>query len=113
MSYNILTGNMEIKVANDFGKRLIGRDIGETSAEKFRSLVVFNLHRMVASKKSILLVIDFIGVTMTPSSWLEEVFGGLVRLGYKKTYLKSKIVIKNMHNSERVFQYIDEANLGY
>lgn len=75
-----------IKIAEEFNKRPSGRYLtdGKFSGEAFReSLLYPALEKLsqlsLETGEPYQLVIDFTGVTMTGSSFLEEAFGGLIR----------------------------------
>lgn len=75
-----------IKIAEEFNKRPSGRYLtdGKFSGEAFRDTLLYPALEKLAQLsseqgESYQLIIDFTGVTMTGSSFLEEAFGGLVR----------------------------------
>lgn len=79
---------IRINVAKDFSKTPFGRyrTDGDFSAEKFRDELLVPLIQKNPGKD---IEIDFTDVAFgMGSSFLEEIFGGLVRLGYTADELK-------------------------
>ena len=70
---------MDLNVATEFYRRPLGRDRsqGTYTGEAFRDDVLIKKINSLAPNEK--LYIDFTGVTMSGSSFLEEAFGGLVR----------------------------------
>lgn len=99
-------------VANDFYKRPAGRykTDGQYSGEAFREdYLLPELRKLTADEK---LIVNFDGVTMSASSFLEEAFGGLVRKGYfSAEVLKQKLEIHSSRQviSDKVWEYINSA----
>lgn len=101
---------MKLIVAERFYRRPLGRDRsqGTYTGEAFREdLLVPTLKKLSKNEK---LEIDFTGVTMNGSSFLEESFGGLVR-NHNYTYEELKdILILNFPRrpslEEKVWGYI-------
>lgn len=104
---------MELNVATEFYKRPLGRDRsqGTYTGEAFREdILVKKISSLLPNEK---LLIDFTGVTMNGSSFLEEAFGGLVRkCGFDKNYLKSILVFnfpRRPSLESKVWSYINDA----
>lgn len=104
-------------VGNRFHNRPIGRKLadGEFSGEAFRQIVLFPFFDEVRNSGSNdVLVLNFNNVSMAGSSFLEEAFGGLVRAGFSKAFIKDHLEIivdwelKELI-SDRIYQYIDKA----
>ncbi|MBC69734.1 MULTISPECIES: STAS-like domain-containing protein [Acinetobacter] len=100
-----------------FHNRPIGRKLadGEFSGEAFRQTVLLPFFNDVRAKGSKdVLVLNFNNVSMAGSSFLEEAFGGLVRAGFSKSFIKDHLEIivdwelKELI-SDRIYQYIDKA----
>ncbi|MEC7120561.1 MAG: STAS-like domain-containing protein, partial [Pseudomonadota bacterium] len=93
-----MSNQVIINVANDFYPRPAGRFItdGDYSGEAFREGLLKNAITHLKKFDKPKLVIDFHGVTMAGSSFLEEAFGGLVRKGYiSKPDLQKKLLIES------------------
>lgn len=77
-----------VKVTKDFGVRLYGRypSDGDLCGQNFRANIL--LPSVSAGEK---LILDFEGVSATPSSFFEEAFGGLVREILASNDLKATI----------------------
>ncbi len=79
----------EYNIARDFtdvpGPRYI--KLGKFSGEKFRSVLI----KLLEEHEAIELVLD--GAEGYPSSFLEESFGGLVRLGYQAEEIRKRFKI--------------------
>jgi len=98
-----------IDVGKDFSKTPFGRykTDGEYSAEKFREEVL--LPKLLIEEN---ILVDFSNVALgVGSSFLEEVFGGLVRKGYDKEELLKKIQVTDTMGfySKQVIRYIEIA----
>jgi len=80
-----------IDVAAEFSRAPVGRYIsdGPNSGERFR-----NQFLVPALQKSQFIVVDFRKTRPIGSSFLEEAFGGLKRLGYAPNELAQKIKIE-------------------
>lgn len=100
-------------VAQDFHKRPAGRYRidGSYSGEAFREdYLLPELQQLTGNQK---LIVDFEGVTMSASSFLEEAFGGLVRHKYFLAKdLQNKLEIHSSRQSiiDKVWEYIDSAS---
>ncbi len=80
-----------INVAKEFTNRPFGRyrqDDSKRSAEVFREDIL-----IPAMQKHDHVVVDLSGSNYYGSSFLEEVFGGLVRAGFKEDALKERLEI--------------------
>lgn len=98
---------LEIRIAKDFSKtpgaRLMAS--GDYSAELFRKTILFPKMKE-AIEKNIPLVVYLDGVAGYAASFLEEAFGGLIRvhkIPYEKTQSLLKLVSKDCEN------WIEEA----
>ena len=80
-----------IHVATEFSRAPVGRYIsdGPNSGERFRNQLL-----VPALEKFSAISVDFDGTRPIGSSFLEEAFGGLKRLGYNPTELLQKISIQ-------------------
>lgn len=99
---------MNISIAKDFCETPAGRYIsdGPFSGERFRTdILVPNL------KAGKTLSINFDGTLGYGSSFLEEAFGGLIRLGFTAEQLHAQLKLTSSLKaySERVWRYISEA----
>lgn len=101
-----------IKITEDFSPFPIGRDDndGPFNGQKFRTDVL-----VPALKEFEQIIIDLDGPKGYGSSFLEESFGGLVRVeGFKKQELKQKMKfiyldkVNELYEKE-AWEYIDEA----
>lgn len=98
-----------INVAKDFSRYPHGRHkkYSHTSGERFRADLLIPL------LEDNIVIINFTGVEGVSSGFLEEVFGGLVRLGYNKEGLLKRIKIGYEGDpsvAAEVKQYIMEAD---
>lgn len=83
-----------INVAEDFSDEPFGRypEDGPNNATTFRDKhLIPALKKLLGEEK---LTIDFTGVPGLGSSFMEEVFGGLIRAGFEPEYINSKIIYK-------------------
>lgn len=112
---------LEIKydVAKQYYPRPMGRSRkdGLHSGERFREEVLIPFFNSLKQNPNQILVLDFNSVSTAGSSYLEESFGGLIRInGYRKSDLNKhlKIVVdadlKELI-TDRIEKYIDEAEL--
>jgi anti-anti-sigma regulatory factor len=104
---------MKIDVAKDFNKRPAGRteNEGKFTGEHFRKKLLTSMMQLAISNKETLIV-DFSGTTMMGSSFLEESFGGLIRIDKlaKNDVIKYlKIVHTRPTLSETIIKYINNA----
>lgn len=96
-----------IKIAEEFSRYPAGRHMtdGPFSGEYFRKKFL----EPALNNDAVVVVMD--GARGYGSSFLEEAFGGLVRLGYAKALLKSKLKIEATNRSleTEIFDYIEKA----
>ncbi|QIC63487.1 STAS-like domain-containing protein [Acinetobacter schindleri] len=105
---------MKIVVAEDFYRRPAGRyrSQGTYTGEAFREDILLpHLKKLPQNDK---LLVDFTGVSMTGSSFLEEAFGGLVR-NHSFDYSKLKDILvlsfpRRPSLEETVWKYIQDAD---
>ncbi len=104
---------MLIDIAKDFYKRPAGRvkSEGSYTGEHFREELLSKKMEEAISKKEVL-VVDFSGVTMMGSSFLDESFGGLIRVNKLKAkdvlqYLRIKHTRPSLEDT--IFKYIKKA----
>lgn len=100
---------MTINIANEFSPFPAGRYIsdGPFSGEKFRDGIL-----LPALKANAKVCIIFDGAFGYGSSFLEEAFGGLVRLGLDKEDVLKKLVFISKEDpflESEVVSYIEEA----
>lgn len=97
-----------VRIASDFSRHPAGRFIadGPYSGEAFRRKFL-EPHL----KKSEEIVVELDGARGYGSSFLEEAFGGLIRSGFDKDLVKSKISLRATSTSlkQEIFEYIDQA----
>ncbi len=101
-----------LSVTADFSARPFGRyrTDGNRSAEVFRE--DFLIPRIAECDE---VTVDLSGTNFYGSSFLEEVFGGLVRHGYSEDMLRTKlkIVHKRLPSiAQEAWMYIHEAQTG-
>lgn len=101
--------NIHISIAKDFSVYPGGRDDsdGPHNGTRFRTIHIIP---HLDAKKNI--TINFDGTRGYGSSFLEEAFGGLIRLGYSKETIDKQIkLVSDTRPSiiEEVNQYIDDA----
>lgn len=98
-----------INVAREFSRYPAGRyrDDGPFSGEIFRG--DFLVRPVKAGDK---VVIELDGVRGYGSSFLEEAFGGLVRLGYAPDVIKKTFTLESKDPSlvQEILDYIDHGN---
>lgn len=102
----------KINVAEQFSRRPVGRYVsdGNSSGEAFR-----RHHLLPALEGSTPVIVILDGVAGYPSSFLEEAFGGLVRVhGYTSSGLRSRLRLQNADIAfdtykDEIWAYIDEA----
>ncbi|AYA70327.1 DUF4325 domain-containing protein [Acinetobacter sp. WCHA55] len=110
-----MDNHIRINVGEQFYPRPAGRFYtdGEHSGQKFREeVLVPNLKKLTSGQK---LILDFSLVTMAGSSFLEESFGGLVRVeGFdrKKLHQVLEIISPRKIIKDRIFEYIDDAKFN-
>lgn len=97
-----------ISIANDFSPSPAGRYLrdGPFPGEVFRDKIL-----LPAVKENDKVVVDLDGTDGYGSSFLEEAFGGLVRLGFSPKLLAEKIQLKSTRQSYklRIWNYINSA----
>jgi hypothetical protein len=97
-----------VRVASDFSRHPAGRFLGDGpySGEAFRKK--FLEPNLNGSEQ---LTIELDGARGYGSSFLEEAFGGLVRLGFDRAELLSKIflVASNSSLKKEIVEYIENA----
>lgn len=98
------TFNIATQFSRYPGGRL--RSDGPFSGEEFRDSV---LRPLLDRDGQVEIELD--GTRGYPPSFLDEVFGGLVRLGYRKDDLKSRIIFSTSDDrlKKEVLSYIDDA----
>lgn len=105
-------GNKVINVERDFARYPAGRYLtdGPYSGEKFRAEFLVPAF----SGGSDHVVIELDGARGLGSSFLEEAFGGLVRLGYPAKEVLERLELRSEDASliEEIKSYILEANVG-
>ncbi len=103
---------MKIVIAKDFSDTPGGRKIseGEFSGELFRQQLLLPKYEE-AVKKNDKLEIDFDGAFGYPPSFLDEAFGGLVKILNKKNILENIVIISNddLTIERRIKKYIADA----
>ena len=99
-----------IKVAEEFSRYPAGRlaKDGPFSGELFRTKLLAPALKEGENEK---IIIDLDGTRGYGSSFLEEAFGGLVRQGFKKEDIKTKLEIraKNTSLKTEILDYIEKA----
>jgi hypothetical protein len=99
-----------ISIAKDFSRYPAGRekDDGDWNGERFRNDF---LVPSIEKKEKITVLLD--GTRGYGSSFLEEAFGGLVRLGFDKQLVQKLIELESKDQSliEEIEEYIQNADL--
>ncbi|WP_092042851.1 STAS-like domain-containing protein [Methylobacterium pseudosasicola] len=100
-----------ISIARDFSRFPSGRfrTDGPHNGQEFREAVL-----LPALSKAQVICIDLDGVAGLPASFLEEAFGGLVRSGFSKSNIRSRIkIIASSPRLQRypaqIYEYIENA----
>lgn len=101
-----------INIATDFSPSPAGRFYpadGDFPGQLFREKLL-----LPAVKENDRVVINLDGTDGYGSSFLEEAFGGLVRLGYSGDVLRQKLQIESSRVSYplRIWKYIQKADLS-
>jgi len=102
-----------IDIPRDFSRRPGPRFVsdGLHSGEEFRQKHLVPLFANSEDETEILIVLD--GAIGYPTSFLEEAFGGLVRVcGFDKAWVKRRLRFSSLRNpslEEEILSYIDEA----
>lgn len=103
-----MSATVTINIARDFSRFPAGRylDDGPYSGAAFR-----DRYMKPALDRGETLVIELDGVRGYGSSFLEEAFGGLVRLGHSAEGVKQAIKLKSNDDSliKEVLEYIDNG----
>lgn len=103
---------MKIVIAKDFSDTPGGRKIseGEFSGELFRQQLLLPKYEEAVNKND-KLEIDFDGAFGYPPSFLDEAFGGLVKILNKKNILENIVIISNddLTIERRIKKYIADA----
>lgn len=96
-----------IDVGVMYSKNPYGRinEDGEYNATKFRDTYLVPL--LVSQ---IYIIVDFDSCNGFASNWLEECFGGLVRMGFNKEYLTNHIKFVDDSIELECLGYIDGSN---
>lgn len=98
---------LTIEIAKDFSTEPGGRFLtdGPASGQRFRDEM---LSPALSEGEHVLVVLD--GVEGYGSSFLEEAFGGLVRLGHSKAALHDRLHLKSDDQSyvDEIWSYIDD-----
>lgn len=99
-----------INVGKDFSKYPVGRYLtdGDANGEKFRESFLKDALRRGAVK---VVLDDAFGYG---SSFLEEAFGGLIRIGFLIADLRKNLTIETNDASlaKEIWQYIEDASRG-
>ena len=97
-----------INIANDFSVFPGGRyrSDGEFSGEEFRDNIL-----IPALQKYQQVIVELDGTRGYGSSFLEEVFGGLVREGYDRKFIKAHLTLSSNREGlkKEIFSYIAKA----
>jgi hypothetical protein len=100
-----------ISIAVDFSPAPAGRNVsdGPYPGAKFRDEFLVPALRSHDS-----ITVDLDGTAGMGSSFLEEAFGGLVRLGFTESELRSRLRIRSSRQSyeERIWNYIRQARVA-
>lgn len=103
---------MKIVIAKDFSDTPGGRTIaeGDFSGELFREKILLPQYHEAISKKE-KLEIDFDGAFGYPPSFLDESFGGLVKIIKQKNILDNIIIISNddLTIERKIRKYVSDA----
>lgn len=101
-----------INIAADFSPSPAGRffpEDGDFPGQLFRDKLL-----LPALKENDVVVVNLDGTDGYGSSFLEEAFGGLVRLGYPLKVLRDKLKLESTRESYpvRIWNYIQKADLS-
>lgn len=106
-----MNASVTIDVGRQFSRFPVGRYLGdgESNGQKFREEV---LEPALASYETVTVELD--SALGYGSSFLEEVFGGLVRAGMKKSEINRRVRIVTVDESLaiEIQQYIEDASRG-
>lgn len=104
---------LTIIISKDFSDTVGGRyrAEGDYSGEQFREeLLEPKVKEAISNNEKLL--IDFDGGYGYPTSFLEESFGGLIRIGFELSVILNLLIFKSEDNPkiiDRVKNYISEA----
>lgn len=104
---------IEINVPTDFGRIPYGRDDddGDQNGARFRHQ---KLLPALLNAEKVIVSLDGTDIPYG-SSFLEEAFGGLIRLGYfsaEQLRDRVKIISSYDNNHDRIAQYLSDAKFG-
>jgi hypothetical protein len=93
-----------LDVGSIFGVNLQGRthEDGTYNATDFR-----NKYLVPLLMQQIYIIVDFDSCNGAASNWLEECFGGLVRMGFDKEYLLNHLKFVDESIELECFEYIE------
>lgn len=102
-----------ISIAKDFARSTGGRvpEEGPNSGQEFRDNILVPALKKFAGE----IVVDLDGTDGYGSSFLEEAFGGLVRLGFNAKELQDRFIFISNDDptyEEEIRQYINEAAIN-
>lgn len=105
-----------IMIANDFSRFPAGRfhpQDGNATGERFRA--EFLVPALEGSGEKIRIFLD--GTTGYPSSFLEEAFAGLVKLGYAPKVLRERLEFvtadrARQHYIDEIWDYVEDPDLA-
>ena len=100
-----------LDVKKEYYSRLTGRTVkdSEYCGAHFREHILIPKFKTLKPKQK--LIIDFTDCSMIGPSWLEEVFGGLRRLGYTPEFFDCKLIIKS--NRYAIVSRAEDYAKGY
>ena len=110
MSYSSMkTPTRRVSIARDFSRVPAGRYLsdGEVSGENFREKI---LRPLLAGEGEV--IIDLDNTEGYGSSFLEEAFGGLVRIGFSADILKARLKFVSEEDPsliDEILGYIEDA----
>lgn len=103
---------MKLEISKDFSNTPGGRyiDEGEFSGEAFRESILLPKYNKIENTSE-KLEIDFDNCFGFATSFLEEAFGGLVRIHHKRNVLKKIVIISNDDETiaELITKYVTAA----
>ena len=103
---------LSIKICKDFSDIPGGRYIseGEYSGELFRDTLLLGKYRE-AKEKNTTLQVDFDGCYGFGTSFLEEAFGGMVRVYHEHGLLSRLLIVSTEDETipENIKKYVEEA----
>ena len=104
---------MKYKISEEFTDAPGGRykKLGKYSGEEFRDDILINILNNLKNGEKLILDLD--GVYGYPPSFLEEVFGGLVRnYNYNLKKVKEKIDFISLEQPERINEIDDNIRIA-